>query len=133
MNITYTCNRYYTEEQLEELFLSVEWLSGKYPKRLLKALDNCATVITAWDDNKLVGLINALDDGEITAYVHYLLVHPDYQGYGISKELLKQVKDKYKDFLHLFLIAETPKLIKYYKKAEFKHMTDASVMAVNQM
>ncbi len=30
--------------------------------------------------NQLVGLIRALDDGEMVAFLHYLLVHPDYQG-----------------------------------------------------
>ena len=55
----------------------------------------CETVITAWISGKLVGLINALDDGELTAYVHYLCVNPEYQGLGIGEELLKQIKEKY--------------------------------------
>lgn len=69
-NITYTNDRNFTQAQLEELFLSVGWLSGNYPERLWKALHNCETLITAWDGEKLAGLINALDDGELTAYVH---------------------------------------------------------------
>ena len=74
------------------LFLSVDWLSGKYPERLKKALDNCETVIITWVSGRLVGLINAIDDGELTADVHYLCVNPEYQGVGIGGELLKQIK-----------------------------------------
>ena len=30
------------------------------------------------------GLVAAMDDGTMTAYVHYLLVHPRYQGCGVG-------------------------------------------------
>lgn len=77
MEIIYKKDNSYSKDDVRELFLSVNWLSGKYPERLKKALDNCETVITAWDGNKLAGLINAIDDGELTVYVHYLCVNPN--------------------------------------------------------
>ena len=43
---------------------------------------NSSTVLTVWDDEKLVGLIRVLDDTEMLAQIHYVLVHPDYQGNG---------------------------------------------------
>lgn len=49
MSVRYTDERSFTSEQLEKLFLSVDWESGKYPERLKKALDNCGTVFTAWN------------------------------------------------------------------------------------
>ena len=84
MELTYKYDKSYTADDLEQLFLSVNWLSGKYPVRLKKALDNCETVITAWKDDRLIGLVNSIDDGELTAYVHYLCVNPEYQGIGIG-------------------------------------------------
>jgi len=42
-------------------------------------MKNFETVCSAWDGDKLVGLISAMDDGVMTAYVHYLLVDPAYQ------------------------------------------------------
>lgn len=39
----------FTARQLEELFLSVEWSSGHYPERLVKAMRNFETVFAAWD------------------------------------------------------------------------------------
>lgn len=80
------------------------------------------TVITAWDGDKLVGLINVIDDGELTAYVHYLCVNPQYQGIGIGKELLKQIKEKYREYLYIIVIAENEKLIAYYKKNGFAYI-----------
>ena len=62
----YLETRDFTKVQLQELFKSVGWLSANYPERLFKAMNNCETVFTAWDNDKLVGLINAIDDGELT-------------------------------------------------------------------
>ena len=36
--------------------------SGEYPQKLYKALMNSQTVLTVWDDARLVGLIRVLDD-----------------------------------------------------------------------
>ena len=47
MEIRYTEEKCFTKEQVQELFLSVNWISGQYPSRLHKALLNSSTVITA--------------------------------------------------------------------------------------
>ncbi len=132
MGIIYTAERHFTAEQLQKLFLSVDWLSGNYPEKLLKALNNSETVFTAWDDDTLVGLINAIDDGELTAYVHYLLVSPDYQGKNVGSTLVDMVKEKYSDYLYLFLVAEAPPLIDYYRRLGFEHLESRSVMAISK-
>lgn len=79
MSIIYTDAKNYKTQDLQGLFQSVGWLSANYPERLKKALDNSETVFTAWDNERLVGLVNAIDDSELTAYVHYLCVNPSYQ------------------------------------------------------
>lgn len=56
----------------------MNWVSGEYPKRLYKALMHTSTVISAWKDGKLCGLVRVLDDSEMLAYVHYVLVNPKY-------------------------------------------------------
>ena len=131
MSIRYTDERNFTAQQLEKLFLSVDWESGKYPERLKKALDNCGTVYTAWDGEELVGLANAIDDGEMTAYVHYLLVAPEYQRQGIATELLELMKKKYNGYFHFFLVAEHKELVGFYERQGFFEQTDARVMHYN--
>lgn len=64
MDIKYTDKKEYSTEDLQALFKSVDWLSANYPERLKKALDHCETVYTAWRGDRLVGLINAIDDSE---------------------------------------------------------------------
>ena len=117
--IQYRTDKNFEAEQLKELFSSVNWLSANYSERLVKALYNSSTVISAWDGEKLIGLINALDDGELTAYVHYLLVNPEYQKDGIGTRLVEMIKQKYKDYLCIVLTAENPGLVGYYEKLGF--------------
>ena len=70
----------YSKEDLERLFLSVDWSSGHFPDKLVAAMENYKAVYSAWDGSRLVGLICAMDDGIMNAYVHYLLVDPAYHG-----------------------------------------------------
>ncbi len=47
----------FDEKQMEELFKSVKWFSGNFPGKLKQALHNSSRVISAWDGEKLIGLI----------------------------------------------------------------------------
>ena len=91
MEIVYKDIHEFKKEDLESLFLSVEWSSGHYPDKLVVAMQNFETVYTAWDGDQLVGLICAMDDGIMTAYVHYLLVRPEYQHLGIGRKLVEMI------------------------------------------
>jgi Acetyltransferases len=120
MNIIYKTTKDFTKQELETLFLSVNWLSGRYPDRLVKAMKHSSIVISAWDDDKLIGLVNAIDDSEMTAYAHYLLVNPAYQGYGIGRELLYQLKKHYEGYLYLLIMAEKRDKVSFYTKHGFE-------------
>ncbi len=126
--IEYTEEKKFTVKQVQELFLSIGWVSGQYPTRLHKALMNSSTVISAWDDDKLVGLVRVLDDSELVAYMHYVLVHPDYQGQGIAGNMVELVKEKYKDYLYIEVMPEERKNAAFYEKHGFQVMQDGVAM-----
>ena len=130
--IHFSAARDFSAEDILDLFRSVDWLSGNYPERVKKALDNCETVYTAWDGKKLVGLVNAMDDGEMTAYVHYLCVNPKYQGRGIGKELIRRIKEKYSSYLYIILIAEKESLVPYYRSNGFELVDGRYVFVVEK-
>ena len=118
-DIQYKTIKEFSEKELKDLFLSVNWSSGNYSDKLVIAMKNSSSVFTAWDGNKLVGLINALDDGIMTAYVHYLLIMPEYQHIGIGKKLIDMISENYKSYLRIVLIAYD-KEIDFYKHCGFE-------------
>lgn len=126
--ITYTEEKKFTIEQVQSLFLSVGWVSGQYPTRLYKALMHSSTVITAWDENRLVGLVRLLDDSEMVAYMHYVLVDPRYQGQGIAGKMVNMAKDKYKDYLYIEIMPEERKNAVFYERFGFQIMPDGVAM-----
>lgn len=128
--ITYTEEKKFTQQAVQDLFLSVGWVSGQYPARLYKALLNSSTVLTAWSGNQLVGLARLLDDSEMLAYMHYVLVHPDYQGQGIAGTLVEMAKEKYKDYLYLEIMPEESKNAAFYEKHGFQCMSDGAAMQI---
>ncbi len=132
MDITFCTTHDFTKEQLESLFLSVEWSSGHFADKLVIAMKGFKKVISAWDKDKLVGLICVMDDGIMNAYIHYLLVRPEYQKTGIGKELIKRTKDIYKDYLRLVLIAYD-KERGFYEHCGFCKMVGDSPMGITSL
>lgn len=130
MNIKYTEEKCFTKEQIQELFLSVQWVSGQYPERLYKALMNSSTVITAWDKGRLVGLVRVLDDTEMVAYMHYVLVNPAYQGHHIAHEMIEKVKEKYQDYLYIEIMPEDKKNASFYERFGFQRMDNGVAMQI---
>lgn len=132
LNITYKNTHEFSEKELEELFLSVGWSSGHFPDKLVIAMKNFESVFTAWDGDKLVGLVSAMDDGIMTAYVHYLLIRPEYQGMGIGKEFVDRIKEHYNDYLRIVVVAYNDE-IEFYEHCGFKKADDASPMFITDL
>ncbi len=128
MGLLYTEQKKFTMQQVQELFLSVGWVSGQYPSRLHKALMHSATVITVWDQDKLVGLARVIDDSELVAFLHYVLVHPDYQHQGIAGKMLQMIIEKYKDYLYIEGMPEESKNADFYKQFGFQVMVNGVAM-----
>ncbi len=132
MSITYEDTHDFSAKELEELFLSVEWSSGHFPDKLVVAMKNFKTVYTAWDGDKLIGLICAMDDGIMTAYIHYLLVNPAYQGIGIGKRLVEKMKEAYQDYLRIVIVAYNDE-VGFYEACGFEKAKDSSPMFITTL
>jgi len=132
VNIEYKDIHDFKSKELERLFLSVEWSSGHFPDKLTVAMKNYKTVYSAWDGEKLVGMICVMDDGIMNAYVHYLLVDPDYHGKTIGRTLVNMVKEKYKDYMRIAVIAYDDEM-RFYEACGFKKGEKASPMFITSL
>ena len=95
-------------------------------------MNNSSSVFSAWDSDKLIGLVNVLDDGIMTAYVHYLLIMPEYQRIGIGEKLVRMVTENYKDYLRIVLIAYD-KETGFYKRCGFEIGEEKTPMFITSL
>lgn len=63
-----------------------------------------------------------LDDSELVAFVHYVLVHPEYQGQKIAGNMLEYIRDKYKNYLYIEGMPENSKNVAFYERHGFHVM-----------
>ena len=76
------------------------------------------------------GLTRVLDDTEMLAQVHYVLVNPDYQGMGIAGKMIEYIKEKYKDFMYIEGMPEDKNNMLFYKKNGFTLMENGIAMQI---
>lgn len=128
--ITYKYTKNFDTQQIADLFQSVKWFSGNFPDRLQIALRNSSRVISAWDEDKLVGLIRGLDDGIWQATIDCLLVMPNYQGQGIASTLLNRLLKEYSDFLYVDVVPDEKGNVSFYEKHGFKIMSEGTPLQI---
>ena len=66
-----------------------------------------------------------MDDGIMTAYVHYVLVDPEHQVMGIGGHLIGMLQQRYSDYLRIVLIAYDTEL-GFYEHMGFERGKDES-------
>ena len=59
--------------------------------RIQRMLEGADLILTAWDADRLIGLVRAISDFSWTTYINEVAVHPNYQRQGIGRELLERV------------------------------------------
>jgi len=117
MNIQYTKDvNKITDDMLAGGFF-VNWPNHPDAATHLKILmgSYCSFVAIEKETNKVIGFINAVSDGVLTAYIPLLEVLPEYQGKGIGKELVRLILEELKD-LYMIDICHDEELAPYYEK-----------------
>ncbi len=87
---------------------------------LQKAYDNSLLIITAWCNEKLLGVIRIVGDGFSIIYVQDIVVLRAYQHLGIGTKLMTEAMNKYKDVYQKVLLTDNePKTKAFYEKMGF--------------
>lgn len=129
--INYKENVQVEKEDLEKLYSSVGWSAYTNNLALLdKAIKNSLNVITAWENEKLVGLIRVVGDNHTIIYIQDILVNPNYQNKKIGTQLMSQTLEKYKNVRQKMLLTEdAPNVRHFYEKFGFSSCDKGSSVA----
>lgn len=104
-----------TPEMLKGFF--VGWPHPPSPEAHLKILQSAYKIVVAIDDEtgNVVGFINAIGDGVMSAYIPLLEVLPEYKNRGIGSELVKRLLAELSDLYMIDLTCDTD-LQPFYKR-----------------
>lgn len=87
-------------------------------ERIAKMYNTSNLIITAWDNEKLVGISRSLTDFCYCCYLSDLAVRKDYQASGIGKKLIELTRSRIGEQTALILLS-APTAMEYYPKVGF--------------
>lgn len=95
----------------------VDWPSPPTPERHLKLLQGSELVVLARESEsrRIVGFVNVVGDGVLSAFIPLLEVLPDSQGSGIGTELIRRVVDLTRDRYMVDLCCDES-LVPFYER-----------------
>lgn len=83
--------------------------------RIRKMYEQSNLIITAWNEDELIGIARSLTDFCYATYLSDLAVKKQYQKLGIGKELVALTKEKIGNQSMLLLLS-VPTALEYYPK-----------------
>jgi predicted N-acetyltransferase YhbS len=95
--------------------------------RIGKMYSNSNLVLTAWDNNKLIGISRSLTDFCYCCYLSDLAVRKEYQKRGIGNKLIQLTKDKIGEQTALILLS-APTAMEYYPKIGFEKIENGFII-----
>jgi predicted GNAT superfamily acetyltransferase len=96
--------------------------------RMAAMLTHANLVVTAWDDNLLVGISRSLSDFSYATYLSDLAVRLSHQRSGIGKELIRQTQKAGGPQTRVILLS-APAATNYYPHIGFKQHPSAWMLA----
>lgn len=84
-------------------------------ERIKSMYENSSLVISAWHDDKLIGVARCLTDFCYACYLSDLAVAMEYQKSGVGKELIYKVRDRIGNKTALILLSAAGAM-EYYPK-----------------
>lgn len=122
MNIIYDdVTKDLPSKELHKLFISVGWSDGSETPEMIANYNvpfvNSTLVISAWKNNRLVGVVRVLSDKMFRSIIYDLVIYPEFQNKGIGKELISRCIEHFPN--SEWLVQTTIEIANYYEKLGF--------------
>lgn len=118
--------RQYDEREILPLYASVGWTAyTDQPETLRRGFENSLLTLAAYEENRLIGVLRAVGDGQTIVFVQDLLILPEYQRRGVGTALLRELLARYPQVRQIELTADdSPSLLAFYRKTVFVPMSE---------
>ena len=122
-------------KNLQTLYEDAEWYAyTRDMNKLEQALSNSLYALSAWEENRLIGLIRVIGDGLTIIYIQDILVLKSHQNQGLATELMNHVLDKFKEVRQKVLLTdEAPNVRHFYEKNGFCSCDQGTLVAFAKM
>ncbi|MEQ9354668.1 MAG: GNAT family N-acetyltransferase [Coleofasciculus chthonoplastes F3-SA18-01] len=121
--ILFSTDREFDLYELEELCDAVGW-SRRPMRKVRKAIEYSFLVVSMWQQRgntrRLIGFARATSDHAFNATIWDVVVHPQFQGKGLGKALMKYTIKKLRseDISNITLFAD-PQVVNFYRQMGF--------------
>ena len=135
MTIVFKEEKYIDKNDLKVLYEDVEWYAyTKDLDQLQQALLNSIYVLSAWENDQLIGLTRVVGDGLTILYIQDILVLNSHQNRGIATDMMNHILEKYKDVRQKVLLTEeAPDVRHFYEKNGFQSCDKGTLVAFAKM
>lgn len=122
--ICYLVNAEITPEDVSRVFIQsgISRPSNDI-ERLQRMIENADIIVTAWIEDKMIGIARAITDFSYCCYLSDLAVDKAYQHSGIGRKLIQMVQEKLGDEVSLILLA-APSALEYYPHIGFEQLNN---------
>ncbi|WP_108244329.1 GNAT family N-acetyltransferase [Muricauda brasiliensis] len=128
MNIEYSDKKRPTVDQVIELYDNAGLPRPTHDKeRMQQMFENSNLIVTAWDNDLLVGVARSITDWVWACYLSDLAVREEYKKMGIGRKLISLTKEKVGD-QSMVLLLSVPTAMEYYPKVGFKKQESSFII-----
>ena len=119
-------------DEIRRLYSEVGWTAyTENMPALEQGYKNSMTVLAAYEDDELLGIIRTVGDGFTIVFIQDILVFPEKQRQGIGTALLKAVLDRFPNVRQIELATDnTPKTVAFYKSLGFSEIGCCGFMRI---
>nr|ARW63630.1 hypothetical protein [Chondria sp. (in: red algae)] len=123
INIYFSINKDINLYELEKLCDSVGWVRRPI-KKVKIAIENSFLIISIFYYNKnkkiLIGFARATSDEAFNATIWDVVIHPEFQGKGLGKELMNEIIKQLRSYdISTITLFADPEVIKFYRHIGF--------------